>query len=223
MSKRFHENLAPATRISTRAGHVSFTAVALLFAVFYGSGELKAQVAESSSNEPPFSLSDTTYPANALWIDQTNADLRVIIPMPNGAIYQGAVGRDRKPEGQVTLTQPTGTILQGEWRNGNPSKLSGTSIFADGTREVGMWNYDDSKGDGKIVWRDGRIYKGPWRSVEGMPDLPDGQGEMTWPDGRKYVGQFRDGKMNSVGKMTYPNGKVEDGSWQEDRFLGSTH
>jgi hypothetical protein len=133
------------------------------------------------------------------------------------------VGPDRKPEGQGTLIQPTGTILQGEWRNGNPSKLSGTSIFADGTREVGTWNYDSSKGDGKITWRDGRIYKGPWKFLAGFPDLPDGQGEMTWPDGRKYVGQFRDGKMNGAGKMTYPNAKVEDGSWQEDRFLGSTH
>ena len=192
----------------------SFVAVALLFALFCRSGQSYAQ---------GLSLSDTTTPTNHLSIDQTNTDLKAIIHLPNGSIYQGAVGPDHKPEGQGTLIQPTGTILQGEWRNGNPSKLSGTSIFADGTREVGTWNYVDSKGDGKITWPDGRVYKGPWKFLEGFPDLPDGQGEMTWPDGRKYVGQFRDGKMNGVGKMTYPNAKVEDGSWQEDRFLGSTH
>jgi hypothetical protein len=192
----------------------SFVAVALLFALFCRSGQSYAQ---------GISLSDTAQPSSGLSIDQTNTDLKAIIHLPNGSIYQGPVGPDRKPEGQGTLIQPTGTILQGEWRNGNPSKLSGTSIFADGTREVGTWNYDSSKGDGKITWRDGRTYKGPWKFVEGFPDLPDGSGEMTWPDGRKYVGQFRDGKMNGAGKMTYPNAKVEDGSWQEDRFLGSTH
>jgi hypothetical protein len=203
MPKRFDENL-------TR----SFGTVALLFALFCRSGQSYAQ---------GISLSDTAQPASGLSIDQTNTDLKAIIHLPNGSIYQGAAGPDRKPEGQGTLIQPTGTILQGEWRNGNPSKLSGTSVYPDGTKEVGTWNYVDSKGDGKITWPDGRIYKGPWKFLAGFPDLPDGQGEMTWPDGRKYVGQFRDGKMNGAGKMTYPNAKVEDGSWQEDRFLGSTH
>jgi hypothetical protein len=212
MPKRFDENL-------TR----SLTAVALLSTLFCRSGESNAQVAESFSNETPFSLSDAAQPASDLSIDKTNTDLRVVIPLAKGAIYQGAVGHDGKPEGQGTLTQPTGTILQGEWRDGKPYRLSGTAVYADGTREVGTWNYDVSKGDGKITWRDGRIYKGNWKFVEGVPDRPDGSGEMTWPDGRKYVGQFRGGKMNGVGKMTYPNGKVEDGSWQEDGFLGSTH
>jgi hypothetical protein len=224
MLKKFDEKLTHVTRLpprdsgrqlgKQRSYAISFVAVGLIFALFCRSGKLNAQ---------GLSLSDAAQPASGLSINNTNTNLKVIIQLPNGAIYQGAVGPDGKPEGQGTLTESTGTILQGEWRDGNPSKLSGTSVFADGTREVGTWNYGDSKGDGKIVWRDGRIYKGPWKFLAGFSDLPNGQGEMTWPDGRKYVGQFRDGKMNGVGKMTYPNGKVEDGSWQEDRFLGSTN
>lgn len=218
MRNRFDENLIR-----------SFGAVALLFALFCRSGQSYAQVAESLSNGTPFSLtdtvplSDTTQSVSSPLLDSTNSDPRLAIQQRNGAIYLGTVDRDHKPEGQGSYTEPTGTILEGEWHKGNPYKLSGTVVYPDGTREVGKWNYDTSNGDGKITWSDGRIYKGPWKFLEGFPDLPDGQGEMTWPDGRKYVGQFRDGKMNGAGKMTYPNAKVEDGSWQEDRFLGSTH
>jgi hypothetical protein len=47
-------------------------------------------------------------------------------------------------------------------------------------------------------------------------------GTMTWPDGRAYVGQFRYGKMEGKGRMTYSNGKVEDGVWRENQLAEAT-
>jgi hypothetical protein len=38
-----------------------------------------------------------------------------------------------------------------------------------------------------------------------------------------YVGQFRDGKMDGQGKMSYPDGKVEEGQWKDDKFAGAAH
>jgi hypothetical protein len=44
---------------------------------------------------------------------------------------------------------------------------------------------------------------------------------MTWPDGRKYVGEFREGRMDGRGVLSYPDGKVEDGLWKEGKFIGA--
>ena len=46
---------------------------------------------------------------------------------------------------------------------------------------------------------------------------------MTWPDGRKFVGEFHNGTMDGFGKMTYPDGRVEDGSWKQGKFMGAAH
>jgi len=53
-----------------------------------------------------------------------------------------------------------------------------------------------------------------------LPFLVTGVTAVLHPDGRQYVGQFRDGQMNGTGKMTYPNGKVEEGSWRGGTFVG---
>jgi len=36
-----------------------------------------------------------------------------------------------------------------------------------------------------------------------------------------YVGQFKTGQMDGHGKMTYPDGKVEEGLWKDGKFLGA--
>ena len=44
---------------------------------------------------------------------------------------------------------------------------------------------------------------------------------MAYPDGRQFVGQFTGGKMNGSGKMAYPDGTVEEGSWKDNKFAGA--
>jgi hypothetical protein len=43
---------------------------------------------------------------------------------------------------------------------------------------------------------------------------------MTYLDGRKFVGMFNDGKMEGTGKMSYPDGKAEEGPWKDNKFAG---
>jgi len=137
----------------------------------------------------------------------------------DGTVYEGEM-KDGKPNGLGTVTDAKGTFQKGEWRDSRPYRVSGTWVEADGTKEVGTWNYDGTTSGGTIWWNDGRIYKGEWEPVHGQTDLPDGMGAMTWPDGRQYAGRFRDGKMDGVGKMTYADGKVADGTWKQDAFQG---
>ena len=147
----------------------------------------------------------------------TNA--RQSLVAPDGTVYQGEV-KDGKPNGFGTLTDTKGTYQKGEWRNGAVYRVSGTCVLPDRTKEAGTWNNDGTTCGGTIWFPDGRIYKGDWVIVDGKADLPYGMGAMSWPDGRQYAGHFVNGKMDGVGKMTYPNGKTEDGLWKQDAFVG---
>jgi len=116
---------------------------------------------------------------------------------PNGTKYVGEM-KDGEPSGQGTLTDANGSSQPGEWRDGRPYRLRGRYVATDGTTEVGSWNYDGTKCGGTITWKDGRVYKGDWKLVEGSPESPDG-----------------------VGKMTYPDGKVQNGLWKQGQFMGA--
>ncbi len=141
--------------------------------------------------------------------------------MRDGTVYEGGI-KNHQPHGQGTATNPNGTYQKGEWRDSRPYRISGTWVAADGTKEVGTWNYDGTKSEGTIWLTDGRVYKGEWMPVDGQADLPIGQGTMTWPDGRQYAGHFHNGQMDGTGKMTWPNGRVEVGTWSKDSFVGPT-
>ena len=139
----------------------------------------------------------------------------------DGAEYAGEF-KDGNYNGQGTFRSPAGITEQGEFRDGMPYRVSGTKTLAEGTVEVGTWNFDGTKSGGTITWKDGREYRGDWKSVDGAAELPDGTGTMTWPDGRKYVGQFRNGQMDGPGKMIHPDGEVLDGLWEQNGFMGTS-
>ena len=119
------------------------------------------------------------------------------ITFPDGTKYVGEF-RNGQFNGQGTFTWPTGSIQHGEWRDDNPYRVSGVDIGSDGTKEVGTWNYDGTKSGGTITWKDGREYKGDWKIVDGGTDLPDGRGKMTYPDGKVEEGLWKDGKFAGV-------------------------
>ena len=35
----------------------------------------------------------------------------------------------------------------------------------------------------------------------------------------QFTGHFRDGKKNGPGKMSFSNGKVQNGLWENDKFV----
>jgi hypothetical protein len=50
-------------------------------------------------------------------------------------------------------------------------------------------------------------------------DLPDGMGTITWADGRQFVAQVKAHKIDSSGRMTYPDGRVEEGQWKDGKLI----
>ena len=58
-------------------------------------------------------------------------------------------------------------------------------------------------------------------------EILDGRGIFTWVDGKKYDGEWKDGKRNGHGNMTYghgnmtyANGDVYDGEWKSSKRHG---
>ena len=41
-----------------------------------------------------------------------------------------------------------------------------------------------------------------------------------YSSGTEYVGEFKNGKFNGQGILTYADGTVEDGLWKDDQFVG---
>jgi hypothetical protein len=137
---------------------------------------------------------------------------------PDGRRWEGIWVKGRFDRGKFTNSR--GSSLEVVWNaEYNSLDSTGTEVWPDGTKYVGEWKYG-GKSSGTITWKDGQEYRGDWKIVKGKPDLPDGEGTMTWPDGRKYVGEFRDGKMHGLGKMTYADGRIEEGVWKQDEFTG---
>jgi len=91
---------------------------------------------------------------------------------------------------------------------------------------------------------DGRYYEGSWIKGKG----PHGKGKLTLTKdnivtdeyegefsngayhgkgiyknntlGQVYEGSFDEGNMHGRGKMTYPDGRVEEGNWERGKFIG---
>ena len=115
--------------------------------------------------------------------------------------------KDGKPHGYGVKTWKSGQKESGFYRNG---LLDGFGIQSSGNR-----SQDEFKIQGKYRWK-GDVYKGSFER-----DLRNGHGTYTWANGDIYVGNFVDGDMNGQGKKTYKeSGKVEEGEWKDDKFLG---
>ena len=89
--------------------------------------------------------------------------------------------------------------------------------------------------------RDNKIYRGTFTGKDGivLTGIFSGEtkaGAIDYPDGRKYNGEWNGDsvflgvavtpghwsyeKPHGIGKMTYPDGKIEEGIWRKGDFLG---
>ena len=97
-------------------------------------------------------------------------------------------------QGKKTYKE-SGKIFEGEWKDGE---------FIQGTC---TWNKGKRKGD---------VYEGSY--VQGRRQ---GHGKYTWANGDIYVGNWVNSKRSGQGKKTYKeSGKVEEGEWKDDKFIG---
>ena len=53
-----------------------------------------------------------------------------------------------------------------------------------------------------------------WTDCFGIYSINSGKHE-----GNKYVGEFEDGKKHGYGTYTHADGRVEEGIWENDKFL----
>jgi len=70
----------------------------------------------------------------------------------------------------------------------------------------GDMHEDMMQGNGKLTFKDGRVYVGEFVNNE-----MEGQGEFRWPDGRYYIGEYRNNKKHGRGKFRWKNGDIYDG------------
>jgi len=50
----------------------------------------------------------------------------------------------------------------------------------------------------------------------------NGQGTVTWSDGKNYVGEFNDGKFNGHGKLTWSDGTKYVGEYKDGKTWNGT-
>ena len=112
----------------------------------------------------------------------------------------------------------------GEWKD-DKFHGQGTYIFLPeskwaGDKYVGQWIDGQMHGEGTYVygieskWA-GDKYVGQWKNGK-----YNGQGTYTSKKtGTKLEGEWKDGKMHGQGKKTYGNGKIEEGIWENDKFM----
>ena len=48
----------------------------------------------------------------------------------------------------------------------------------------------------------------------------NGEGTYTWANGNKYVGEHKYDKKHGQGTMTYADGTIEKGLWENGKFIG---
>ena len=82
------------------------------------------------------------------------------------------------------------------------------------------------QGDGKYTWKDKTsaedetlkdiaTYSGNFKDGK-----KDGMGTMTYPNGDVYQGEWKDNKMHGTGSYTYKNGDIYSGSWVDNKKSG---
>ena len=49
--------------------------------------------------------------------------------------------------------------------------------------------------------------------------MKQGEGTYIYPGGEKYVGGWKDGKFHGEGTLTYVNGVIEKGIWENDELV----
>lgn len=146
--------------------------------------------------------------------------------------YQGDYKNGLK-HGEGVFTDTNGGTFTGEFIDGALHKgtyvgteFTYSGIFKDGLKSEGVETYPDGSqnvgeykdsfwyGQGAYTSSEGDTYVGIYEN-----GLCDGQGVFKFSDGTQFVGKFSKGGFVE-GKLTLPNGTVQEGKFQDGKFLG---
>lgn len=140
---------------------------------------------------------------------------------PNGNKYVGPLQKNA-PHGEGTLYYKIGSIYKGEFVEGNRQgkgvlefREKKYAVYSEawtnkGPTGISTYFYLDDKGEisAQIT---GITNETTW--------LISGFGIGKYDNG-KYEGDFKDNMRHGLGKYTFNNGKIQDGQWENGKFLG---
>jgi hypothetical protein len=116
----------------------------------------------------------------------------------SGNVYEGnfdtsANGEDTGPHGKGKMTYKNGDVYEGDFVN-----------FGENSQRHGK---------GKYTWANPNVCK----EYEGgfFEGKHQGKGKYILTDGRIFEGEFDRNTKIANGKITYPNGKTETGTWDD--------
>jgi len=144
--------------------------------------------------------------------------------------------KDGKLHGQGTFKKPDGSsIYAGEWKDGEWHG-QGTWILdiaakdvPVGSKYVGKWKDSLPHGQGVFTLADGTIWgEGEWQHGWFLYDyngqfengLFSGDGVGRLIGGVLYTGEWKDGKPHGQGTAVRHDNTIEDGRWDNGRYVG---
>lgn len=138
------------------------------------------------------------------------------LELANGKTIEGNFVNG-KLEGQGRYSFPDGMIKSGTFENNQ--LVEGEITMPDHSVKSGKFLYEKLT-EGSLTYPDGRIDEGIFIDNE----LKRGkQITKVSPDSSQVVvaeGYFTNGKLRGIGKIVYPDGKIESGSFQEGKLNG---
>lgn len=129
--------------------------------------------------------------------------------------YEGeSIGK--KKNGFGILLKSDGEKMVGTW---DKDDFSGWNYIIDkeGTLHIGMFNHGILNGKGEKYNLNGKIYMGDF-----VNNVPDGEGKEI-NDEYIYEGEFKCGRKEGKGKISYKNNDWYEGEFENDKFNGNGH
>ncbi len=150
-----------------------------------------------------------------------------------GTWYKGS------PTREGVRTYRNGDRYVGDYK-GERLHGRGTLTWANGDRYVGAFQQGEAHGVGKWYGGQGGVREGRWSSGRYLggeggvvpPGLVaggvgcvsgncwDGKGRYVFDDGSEYVGTFRRGHPHGRGSITYLDGRIDSGKWEDGKRTG---
>uniref|UniRef100_A0A1B6DY95 Radial spoke head 1 homolog n=1 Tax=Clastoptera arizonana TaxID=38151 RepID=A0A1B6DY95_9HEMI len=118
--------------------------------------------------------------------------------LPNGDYYMGTYSKGLR-NGWGWYIFKGGAQYKGDYKEGMKHGI-GIFYYPDGSIYEGQWKKDYRHGEGIYKYPNGDTYDGSWKV-----DKRNGLGNYHYKEFNvKFLGVWVDGKMNGLGKITYP-------------------
>lgn len=127
--------------------------------------------------------------------------------------YSGSV-QNGLPHGHGCMVYDDGKILDGTWRHGYLHG-EGKAYYKSGDVYVGTFARNRRHGQGLYLHKSGDSYKGTYQK-----DHRHGEGIFKCKTGEEYKGEFRAGAFHGYGTVMFPDGRREEGIYENWLYRG---